>query len=949
MTVSSQLKQKVDIPVWEWMRFLPSSTTATTAMCYGDNLNERYMYVLVGSAFYRYDTITDSYQQLASPPTAPVTTVSLRYTSYGGYRGNILGATSDTATIAGLENGILTGNKIRITYGQGAGQERTIISVSDTITMEHGVATAAGASSIGDSTKKWAINQWVGYQVKLVFGTGLSQIRKVLYNDATTLYFYDINYQQLEAWNNVPFSATAPYALPVITAGLQAHFYIEKNIITLDSAWTTIPDTSSSYSVLSGGVWALSSVATAPWSSFQYYDVASDTWTPKTALGGLLVSALGTDFSIERTGEYAGTFLNGTATSATARTLTDSSKTMTLDRYANYQLRITGGTGIGQRKRIVTNDTTNFIVESAWAINPDATSTYGVYGNTNRMYLFGNAQASGYKYDVESDLWFHGNAVDFGQTPQISVKFNGQESFALSSGARQVNGISTINTTPVAGGTGYVIGEVITLATGTLGKVKVTSISAGGIVTGLELYAAGSGFSIATFAQASTTGTGTGCTCSVTAVATIGRMTTVQNHNFCKGDSITVTGCSEALWNTTSAIIACDSLTTFDIVTTATAIAAASYSQTTTLLVDSSKNWIAGEHVGKIVSINTAGTAPTTQVRRITANTATTLTLQSTITAAANGTSRYVIHEPQAFGRAVQFKVSNMGSSGRTSSGSTTTLVDSTKAWVPNQWVGYKVRIIAGTGLGAEIAITTNSATTLTYATQSFTPDTTTSYIIMDTFGLATAATNTTNATITDTTKNWTINMWAGKRLKITSGAGTGQEITILSNTATVITLSSVFTVAPSTDSTYQILAAPVRGAGIEINWISGNTNPITKGKYLMVPRGGGSNVFDRYDITQETFDITLLMNPHSEAMSTGTMYCYDGTDNMYFTINATCRCYRLNLNTLRVEPCGLLPYASSTAIIGNRMEIIKTDDGLYYLYLYRHSGQEFFRTLVFW
>jgi hypothetical protein len=35
-------------------------------------------------------------------------------------------------------------------------------------------------------------------------------------------------------------------------------------------------------------------------------------------------------------------------------------------------------------------------------------------------------------------------------------------------------------------------------------------------------------------------------------------------------------------------------------------------------------------------------------------------------------------------------------------------------------------------------------------------------------------------------------------------------------------------------------------------------------------------------------------------------------------------------------------------AIIGNRMEIIKTDDGLQYLYIMRHSAQEMWRTLLF-
>jgi hypothetical protein len=40
------------------------------------------------------------------------------------------------------------------------------------------------------------------------------------------------------------------------------------------------------------------------------------------------------------------------------------------------------------------------------------------------------------------------------------------------------------------------------------------------------------------------------------------------------------------------------------------------------------------------------------------------------------------------------------------------------------------------------------------------------------------------------------------------------------------------------------------------------------------------------------------------------------------------------------VNAYGTIPYGMGTAIIGNRMEIIKTDDGLQYLYIMRHSAQ---------
>lgn len=65
------------------------------------------------------------------------------------------------------------------------------------------------------------------------------------------------------------------------------------------------------------------------------------------------------------------------------------------------------------------------------------------------------------------------------------------------------------------------------------------------------------------------------------------------------------------------------------------------------------------------------------------------------------------------------------------------------------------MRIVEGTGVGSELAITSNTATTLTFATQTFTPDTTTRYVIMDTFGTATSGSTT---TCVDTSQNWETN-----------------------------------------------------------------------------------------------------------------------------------------------------------------------------------------------
>jgi hypothetical protein len=121
------------------------------------------------------------------------------------------------------------------------------------------------------------------------------------------------------------------------------------------------------------------------------------------------------------------------------------------------------------------------------------------------------------------------------------------------------------------------------------------------------------------------------------------------------------------------------------------------------------------------------------------------------------------------------------------------------------------------------------------------------------------------------------------------------------------------------------------------------------KGRWMISPRGGGSSIFDIYDIPTNTWEITPFISPFATTLTTGSMYAYDGDDSYFFTKDATGRIYELDLNTFKVESSGITPYAHGSAIIGNRMEIVSTTDGLKYLYVMRHSGQEMWRTLKFW
>ena len=940
MALTNNLKPILDQPVWEWARFAPIAPTATSGLCTSEDGDSRYMYYLVGAQFYRYDTITDTYLQLASPLTTPVTAVSLRYSKYSGNRGRVLSQVSSTKLQIPYIGGgsMLAGNNMVIRYGAGAGQERTITSVDSEVIHDSGLATSTSTGFITDTTKKWKTNQWVGYNCRITFSTGVQLQRTILYNTVDTVWFTDGNYQPYESFDNVAFSQA-----PIATAGSQSSFIITSQNVNLDSPLTVPTDGTSRFIIQTGTIWLLSSTTAAPFFTWQMYDVANDIWMFKTANAGLLPSALLVDFTIERTGALGGAYVTGTATAGANRTLTDLSKSMTVDDYVNYQIRITGGTGMGQRQRIIANGTNYFEVAKKWTTNPDATSTYSIYADTDTIFLAGGGNSSMFKYSVEADLWSQGNIYDYGVTNNITVQRNGAVPFGINTGLRNLSGITAVAIN--AAGSGYRIGDVLTVSTGGANaKVFVEGITSVGGITSVSLMKSGSGYSVASLV-ATTGGTGTLATVNITAVGTVCLVTTQIVHPFKIGDSVTIKGCSEAAYNTTYTIIGVDGTTatnplTFDIAITATANMVATASQSTSLVVDACANWDVNELVGKTIGVAAFGTAGAYQFRRIASNTATTITVTSGLTTPTTGTSRYIITEAEAIGRDVQFPIATQSAAGAATGGSTTTLVDSSRTWDPGCWTGNKVRIIAGTGLGNEIAITANTNTTLTYATQTFTPDSTTRYQIMATFGIATSGSTT---TIVDTTKNWKVNQWAGKRVRITGGTNQSAELSVTSNTANTLTFGATATMDASTQ--YTILGIPIRNTGMGLVFAYGNSN----GRYLWSFRGGNTTNFDRYDITTDTWQYGNFVSPQFEALTTGSMYAYDGANRVYININATNRLEYFDLNTREAVNSGTIPYGHSTAILGNRMEIVDTADGLKFLYVMRHSAQEMFRTLLFW
>lgn len=950
MSVTNNLKKQVHAPIWELVNQAPTASQAISCMTTSESGTDRYVYYLTGTTFYRYDSNADSFQQLATPNVAAVTGSSMRYSAYRGYHGRVLSATSTTIQIAGLRGKTFDGKTLEIQRGTGAGQTKALTWVSET-THDAGVITATTTLNIADSTKRWKFNQWAGYLVGITFGTDATQYKKILYNDATTLYIADANLLPHDPWNNQAFVASAPYALPVTTAGSQSHYEIISSTYSVTS-WATTPDYTSYFNIQSGGIYLLSSAVAAPFFTLQYYDIAHDSWTSKTVPQSLIGAALGTDFSIERHPRGSTAYIASTATAGGNFTLTDSTQTMTPDRYANYRVLITAGTGAGQTRRIVCNTATVFNVSRAWDTNPDNTSVYSIWNDYDKLLLAGGAAAAMFGYNPRYDYWHQGESYDSGVTSNMTVKMNGWEAIGITTGARIAAGVTAVNATPTAGGTNYLVGDILTCSVGGTGaQVIVTSISPGGIVTGIELVHSGTvtGFTTGT-GKATTGGTGSGATIEITSVGVTILVTTATAHWFKTGDSVTLAGATESAYNAAHTILGVNSTTSFSITNAATASMVATASQSTTLIVDPTANWVTNQHVGKLVHLMVAGATPTSQIRWITANTATTLTV-ATIVAGVNGTSKYAIYDSKIYGVDNQYKPQTQRGYGHASSGSATTLVDSSKSWITNQWAGYKLRIEAGTGYTTNgiITITSNTATTLTYPSAGFTPDATTHYEIHDSWGLITTGGTTTPVTEAST-KNWTVNQWAGKRFRISGGTALGQEGAVTSNTATAIT-SAALTLTDAT-STYAILGVPARGAGFELVHVWGTSDATIKGKYILSPRGSLSNTADLFDVTTSRWTYGYFFSPQAELPTTGSYYAYDGVDTIYFTKTATGvnpRIFAYNIVTNSISGGGQISDTDLAATIGNRMEVVQTVDGLKYMYWLQNTGTKMFRALMWY
>ena len=855
-----------------------------------------------------------------------------------GVEGRVISASGTTLEICNFSPRGYEGYEVRITGGLGKGQRRIITTQAEPVVLETGVATAiSGADplSITDSTKAWVINQWAGYTVRISFGQGIGQARKILYNDATTLVFADTAYvgRDPNCYSYVMNSAQSA------TAGSQSIYSIESSVCTVDTAWATTPDATSRFKVMTGAILWMSGVQLFS----AMYIIGEDNWYYR-AQSSLIHSTSATEIRIEGTPETDFISAVGVATAGTTTTLTDSKANWVTDEWIGRWLLITSGTGEGQLRKISANTQTQLTWVTV-GTSPTTTSRYTIEGLDAGTATAGSATT----LTDTAQAW----TVDQYKNQMVYIVAGtgrGQFALILSNTATALTLVKAW-TSP----SWYLAAGVAPDATSAYmiapdsSAVYVSAPPAAAIVRqslqhgiwylgnkiddGLAVSASARYADFAPVPITSTTGT------------TTQTVTTGIPHGFKSGWTVTHagdTGGSLAA-NNIPAVVTVLTATTYTYPAPGSAAAWTVVSgQATTTLKDCTKNWTVNEHGGKIVRMGT-GVLTTAGVQvqigmEIATNTANTLTFKGTAAGTPfSGRTAYVICTRDAIG-GIQNGIC-------TGTQSTTTIVDTDKnTTYTGSVTGTVLTITVATIAGLQVGdVVTGTGIT--------------SGSVIMSLGTGTGGTGTYNLSASSAatgsiavTSGWVVNVYAGRRVKILSGTlGPAEGVELLITQSSINSLTFGLTTLPVAGAnSYVILGQVARGAGSNLEFAATPSRAAMRGRYLFSARGGAVQGFDRFDIV--TNQVLSLFNGtiQNQLWGTGTMAAYDNKDRIYLTLNVTQSMYYLDVVTGLVHGFAQYPYVAGTAIVGNRMMILETADRLKYLYLNRHSNVEMFRTLLF-
>ena len=173
--------------------------------------------------------------------------------------------------------------------------------------------------------------------------------------------------------------------------------------LTLDSAVTSVAN-NDTFRISSGRFWIMAS-GTLVAASFRVYDIALGTWTSRSIGAGTFPAAPAGDARMWHPGMVGVAYETvADADIVSDTTIGKTTKAWTADQWINYQMRINGGTGIGQIRKITDSSTTTLTIASMNP-DPDATSDFVIEGDEDAIYYIGNGAVAMYKYSISADTW----------------------------------------------------------------------------------------------------------------------------------------------------------------------------------------------------------------------------------------------------------------------------------------------------------------------------------------------------------------------------------------------------------------------------------------------------------------------------------------------------------------------------------------------------------------
>lgn len=924
MALLNKLRKIVDQPVWEWLRYSPFTFADNTVIITPQSADTgswqyRYMYALQSNNQYRYDTWSDAWSYMAPSmlPTAPASTLTGVWKKDDGHVGRFISATSGSTIATGsfLNESAVVGLKIKVVSGPGRGTERTITNSTRPVDVEYMTLTGflntgTGLGYVTDSSKKWMVNQWRGYQVKVYLGTSQQYfIRRVIYNNNDTLYFANAEYHAIDPQMAYMHLWDGNVITPSTSYGSRA--VIQYDTITVDQPWPSNLDYTSRFEIQTGLLHSIQNVSSNALFLHYYYDPLLANWFPGHVISSILPQYLaGTELQVESIdGSLTPVFITGSLTSGSNRSAQDTTQNWGINQWANY--RFVDKTS-GYERAIISNNSNTLFFKQDLDFPPSGTDAYQIIHDSDKLYLNGGNFSTMAQYSCRTNSWYQSQRFDEGVLNVGYVRF--------SSSFESMHPITSITRT----------GQVAT----------VTTITGHPFVTGDRVFISGA----------------------------LGADSAFYNGFF------TVT----SSYNLAASLTAGTQPTTFTYWMSGTPSANATLNaHTTTQVFDTSKNWATNELSGQIIQIfSSSPTAPTSQYRKIATNTSNSITISgSVLSAVTSNIWGYNILNTASFGASfgldtgVTTGTSSFSFTGSTVSGTPYLFISSSfSSSIISIPVGAPItgsNILSGSFYRSydnttnpafiTMSISTNASSTLNNAV--YTSDLTL------TWGHGSPSLTGTTTTLSDYSKAWPSNFWAGARLKITAGNGVSQETPITANTTNTLTFTAV-TTAPDTSSVYSILpiqprntTSTVTGAGgADLKWVYGTANSsITPssslGKYIWCFEAGSTMRVEKYNIATMQYEYPFIMpfnHMTGENLTTGTMYAYDGKGRIYIQVNTTARIIYIDTDRDRSEVAGQIPAGMSTARTGRRMWIKTTEDGLDYLYIGRHNDTPWWRQLIF-